>query len=233
MSAGKSTVHPLITAEHASKAVPVPYSALFRGQHDLLDSHHGWDAGTRLLAQQLAETLHAPLLEGQVTRLLVDLNRSEHHRARLSRFSRSLTPVQQQALIARYWQPHWQAFSTIIEDLPGRVCHIACHSFTPVLDGVVRNADIGLLYDPSRQPEKAWCQVLKDCLAKRLPELKVRMNYPYRGTSNGLGQQHRKRFGPDKLLTMELEVNTRLVERSDWPRIRAGLVDACRESCSR
>lgn len=226
MPGRKPPVSALITAEHASNGVPPAYRALFAGAESVLETHRAWDPGTRQLAQALSRALGLPLLEGQVTRLLVDLNRSRRHRRHLSEFSRSLPQAEQAKLIQRYWQPHWQAYHDAIEAAPGLLIHIACHSFTPVLDGVERSADIGLLYDPARKSEQRWCQSLARSIGEHLPALKVRMNYPYRGNANGMGQQHRRLFDADRLLTMELELNSALLLRPEWPGVCQGLIAA-------
>jgi predicted N-formylglutamate amidohydrolase len=226
VSGRELSVSVLITAEHASAAVPERWQALFSGREAVLQTHRAWDPGTRELARALAVQLGAPILEGRVTRLLVDLNRSATHPRVFSEFSRSLSEAQHRELMGEYWQPHWQDYAEMVTRLPGRVLHVACHSFTPVLDGVERSAEIGLLYDPTRSPERDWCQALRSAINSELPALRVRMNYPYRGTSNGLGQQHRRQFGEDKLVTMELEVNSALVDQADWDRTVAGLVAA-------
>jgi predicted N-formylglutamate amidohydrolase len=216
----------LISAEHASSSVPPRWAHLFEQDPDILGSHRGWDPGSAEVARLLAGRLQAPLLEGRVTRLLVDLNRSAGHPRHFSEFSRQLPAEDRQALVDHYWAPHWQRFRELIDQLPGQVVHIACHSFTPELGGKVRNTDLGLLYDPSRLGEKAWCRSLADCLRTRLPEYKVRLNYPYRGTSNGMGQQHRSLFANDKLITMELEVNSRWVDTPAWAGLCTSLVDS-------
>lgn len=226
MPGRKSPVSALITAEHASNHVPAAYRYLFDDDPAVLESHRAWDPGTKALARELAQAWQLPLLEGQVTRLLVDLNRSARHPRCFSEFSRSLPASERRLLMNRFWQRHWTAYADAVARLPGQVVHIACHSFTPVLDGQVRTADIGLLYDPGRAAERYWCLGLQAAIVDQLPGLRVRMNYPYRGTSNGLGQQHRRLFGEDKLITLELEVNTALVDDPDWARVRAGLIKA-------
>ncbi len=35
-----------------------------------------------------------------------------------------------------------------------KIIHISVHSFTPVLKNKIRNADIGILYNPKRSIEK-------------------------------------------------------------------------------
>ncbi len=219
----------LITAEHASNSVPERWRALFAGQEEILDTHLARDPGSKDLAAKLAERLEAPLLTGKITRLLVDLNRSASHPRRLSTFSKSLPAEEREFLVQEYWQSHWNAYAQTIERLPGQVVHIACHSFSPILDGKVRTTDIGLLYDPSREQEKAWCLRLQSALRQHLPELKIHMNQPYRGVSNGLGQQHRRLFGDDKLITFELEVNSALLDRSEWGEVERRIIMAIEE----
>lgn len=226
MSGRQPPVRALITAEHASRRVPAAYRHLFVGAESVLSSHRAWDPGSRQLARALAAELRLPLLEGQVTRLLVDLNRSVGHPHQFSEFSRRLDTLARQQILERYWQPHWQAYRQAIESGPGRLIHIACHSFSPVLNGVSRRTDVGLLYDPGRESERRWCAALAERIGDQLPRLKVRMNYPYRGTSNGLGQQHRRWFGSNRLLTIELEINSALVASSHWNLTRSGLIEA-------
>lgn len=228
MSEQQPPVSPLITCEHASNRVPVPWRWLFVGEEHVLDGHRGHDIGATDLALRMSGQLHAPLLAGRVTRLLVDLNRSASHPARFSPWSRRLEPAQRAHLAERWWEPHWRAYREWVDRLPGLVVHIACHSFTPVLNGKQRQADIGLLYDPSRRLERDWCVGLAGHLREQLPDLRIRRNYPYRGTSNGLGQQHRWLYPPQRLITMEIEFNQALAHHSDWPALRAGIVEACR-----
>ncbi len=206
----------LITCEHATRSVPQRWQYLFEGCPALLDSHRGYDRGSLELAQALARQLNAPLLVGEVTRLLVDLNRSASHPQHFSEFTRGLSAKERKGLDAAHWKPHWDRYREFLHELPGRIVHLACHSFAPVLDGRTRNADIGLLYDPARPQERTWCRTLAGHIHSRLPELRTRMNYPYRGTSNGMGQQHRKVFDDTRLITVELEINQALCDREDW-----------------
>lgn len=207
--------------------MPRPWRSLFAGHKATLASHRGWDPGSLELAERLAQALDAPLLAGTVTRLLADLNRSPTNPARFSEFTCDLPPADKAAIVAEHWQPHWSAYREHLDRLPGRVMHIASHSFTPVLHGHARNAEIGLLYDPRRPAEKAFCHDLRAALRKRFPDWRIRLNYPYRGTSDGIGRFHRRLFGDDRLVTMELEVRQDLVAADEWRRWRKGIVAAC------
>lgn len=104
-----------------------------------------------------------------------------------------------------------------------RVIHVSAHSFTPILDGQARTADIGLLYDPSRAFESRVCRSWRDRLATAAPHLRVRRNYPYRGTADGFTTYLRTRFPMDRYAGIELEVNQRLAQGSapKWRSCRA------------
>ena len=66
----------LITCEHAVNRVPRAYRDLFRGRRRVLTTHRAFDYGALQLAKRFASRLEAQLVTGNVTRLLVDLNRS-------------------------------------------------------------------------------------------------------------------------------------------------------------
>jgi predicted N-formylglutamate amidohydrolase len=88
-----------------------------------------------------------------------------------------------------------------------RVVHIGVHTFTPELYGKVREFDIGLLYDPSRLPEKRCAEEWKTNISTRF---RVRLNQPYKGKADGLITALRKLFSEEVYLGIELEVNHKL-----------------------
>lgn len=202
----------LVTCEHGGNRVPALYRTLFAGQSRLLASHRGHDAGSLAMARRLARRTGAMLITASVTRLLVDLNRSVGHPRLLSEFSRRLPPADRQALLRRHYFPYRQRVESWIaaEIARGRrVVHVSSHSFTPVLAGQVRRADLGLLYDPSRRVERSLCEAWQRALMAADAGLRVRRNYPYAGTADGLTTALRRRFGPDRYAGIELEVNQR------------------------
>lgn len=112
-----------------------------------------------------------------------------------------------------------------------RVIHISSHSFTAELNGKVRGADVGLLYDPGRRREVEVCARWKQCLAAFAPE---RRNYPYAGKGDGLTSHLRRRFGQNDYVGIELEVNQGIVIAADrrWTVLRRMLIDSLRTACS-
>jgi len=219
----------LITCEHGGNRVPAPYRPLFAGQAELLASHRGHDPGALTLARELAAALDAPLYYATVSRLLIDLNRSIGHPRLYSAITRA-TPVSlRREILAHHYLPYRRRIEAAVAEAVGqghRVVHIASHSFTPMLDGETRNADVGLLYDPRRPGEAALCLRWQATLAALAPELRVRRNYPYRGTSDGLTAYLRRHFPAEAYVGIELEVNQRHVFQGGrtWRALRAALV---------
>lgn len=222
--ANRSFHNCLITCEHAGNRVPESYRHLFSDAEDILKSHRGWDPGAIRAAEIIAAKLGAPLIDYSWTRLLIEPNRSPGHRKLFSKFTQILPAVEKKKLIAQYYLPHRNRVETRLKAmmLNGKTAvHISVHTFTPELNGDIRSADAGLLYDPSRRKEKEFCRDLKKQLQLLNPGFRVRMNYPYLGTADGFTTALRKKFPADRYLGIELEINQKWLdpEKKQWTEI--------------
>ena len=221
----------VITCEHGGHAVPPAYASLFTDYAELLLTHRGWDIGALELARQMAERLDAPLFAATTTRLLIDLNRSIGHRQLYSEATRALAPATKRAIVDVHYRPHRDAVEACIADLIAagkRVVHVASHSFTPEMNGVVRQADVAWLYDPRRAGEGVFARRWHHALAQRRLGLQLRRNYPYQGKCDGLMSVLRKRHAPEQYIGIELEVNQRFVIAGGmaWAALRANVIEA-------
>ncbi|MEP6656372.1 MAG: N-formylglutamate amidohydrolase [Betaproteobacteria bacterium] len=219
----------VVTCEHGGNRIPARYQPLFRRQGPLLDSHRGYDPGALILAKQLARSLNAALVTSTVSRLLIDLNRSLSHRALYSDVSRTLAPQERAVIVAHYYRPYRAQVETHVAgaiQARRRVVQLSAHSFTPVLDGCERNADVGLLYDPARPAERALCERWSKALQELIDPLRVRRNYPYRGRNDGLTSHLRRRFGAQAYVGVEIEVNQKHVFAGGvhWRKLRDAIV---------
>ena len=202
----------IITCEHGGCEVPALFAPLFAGHEALLQTHRGWDPGALLLARELADARNAPLFFATTTRLLIDLNRSIGHRQLHSEITRGLPSAMRRDIAARHYQPYRDGVASEVARLVAagqRAVHVASHSFTPELGGVVRQADVAWLYDPRRPGECQLADQWLAALARQRPDLKLRRNYPYQGKGDGLTSLLRKRHSPDSYIGVELEVNQR------------------------
>ncbi|MDX2021681.1 MAG: N-formylglutamate amidohydrolase [Deltaproteobacteria bacterium] len=227
----KHTPHLLFTCEHASAFVPPALRPLLIN-HKHRGTHRELDLGALPVARTLAQRFAAPLFEGKISRLLVDMNRSPSNPRVFSPLVQNLPVAQQQNLLEKYHTPHWQAVGDHVAQAIaryGQVVHIAVHSFTPVLvheDGRqdTRTADIGLLYDPARAGEATMASRWVASLKEAEPTLAVRRNYPYLGKGDGLASSLRKRHAPGRYIGFELEVNQARLVPKVQPRVMAALV---------
>lgn len=222
----------ILTCEHGGNDIPAPYTPLFEKEEALLQSHRGYDIGALELYHKL-EPLADKSFHTTTSRLLVELNRSLHHRALFSEVTQQLPEHERKQIINSYYTPYREQVETLIQDFiqaGRRVLHLAVHTFTPVLGTVHREGDIGLLYDPKRKAEQQFCRTWKKLLELQDPNLIVRFNYPYLGISDGFPTYLRKRFGQHDYIGIELEVNQKFVQQPEqWQQVQQVIYQSLRK----
>ena len=216
----------MITCEHASNALPDFVLRAFRDSDgipdDVLASHRGYDIGAykifSILVKRLKPDFHSA---SKFSRLVVDMNRSSTSKSFYSEYTSSL-PNTVKARMLSLWEKYREKIESFVagkipekqrktgKDAPPKVIHLGIHSFTPVLNDVERDADVGILYDPSRPAEARIAENLIKSIRERAPWLKIRKNYPYLGKSDGLTTTLRQKFGP-AYAGLEIEINQKLL----------------------
>lgn len=189
------------------------------------------------MARALAGAFRAPLVTSTISRLVVDLNRSIGHPQLFSAATRGAPATARDAIVAQHYRPYRAQVERLVRQSLSRgrrVIHISSHSFTPELDGKVRRADVGLLYDPGRHGEAELCARWKSSLAAFAPELRVRRNYPYAGKGDGLTSCLRLLFPHGAYIGIELEVNQSMVFATGrrWTTLRRVLIDSLCAVCA-
>jgi predicted N-formylglutamate amidohydrolase len=221
----------VITCEHGGNRIPASYRELFHDRQALLDSHRGYDPGALIMARALATAFAAPLVASTVSRLLVDLNRSVGHPCLYSEATRKAPAEVRRRILKDYYQPYRAQAERFVRHAIAEhsvVVHLSSHSFTPELNGKVRDADIGLLYDPARPGEADLCECWKASLQVCAPDFTVRRNYPYAGKGDGLTTWFRRRLPPGAYVGIELEVNQKHFVRTGghWTAMRKVIVES-------
>lgn len=210
--ASREPVSLLLSCEHASAKVP----AHLRGciPQGILKTHLAFDKGALSCAQELSREYQVSLWEGEVSRLVCDLNRSAESPDLFSRYTKTLSPELKKKILERYFLPYRQDIelavkkSLIKED---NLLHLSIHSFTPVLRGEVRRNDIGILFDPKSQNEKKWADQFRKNF-KKVCGLRVAMNEPYKGTHDGLTTYLREHYQKKGYAGIEIEMNQKKIE---------------------
>jgi predicted N-formylglutamate amidohydrolase len=206
----------VLTCEHAGCAVPRAYGSLGLGRSAIRD-HIGWDVGARALQRAIATKLGAPSVASRWSRLLVDCNRDPADPSLILAVSDGIavpgnarvSAAERRRRLAAYYEPYHAAVARMIATArrrrpDARLRLLALHSFTPVMAGVERALDIGVLFDAH--------PALARRLGRRLAErgYRVRYNEPYSGLA-GLIYSARRHGRAAGIEYVELEVNNALL----------------------
>lgn len=202
----------VVTCEHSDNKVPQQYRHLFEKDSDILETHRGYDIGALELTRTISRNVISEAYAHEYSRLLVDLNRSLGNPSAFSEYMDGVDKETRRSIVEEYYLPYREKIKKFMGDLISKgdaILHLSVHTFTPQMNGVEREVDIGLLYDPKRDQEKEFCWAWRRQLEKLMPDLKYRMNHPYPGTMDGFSTSIRKDLGQDDYWGIELEVNQR------------------------
>ncbi|WP_179339882.1 N-formylglutamate amidohydrolase [Winogradskyella ludwigii] len=204
----------VLTCEHGGNDIPDAYKKHFKNKANL-QTHRALDLG----ALDLFETLE-PLSDASyysaTSRMLVELNRSLHHKQLFSEFTTNLSNIEKDNIINSYYLPYRTTVENKIRDYietNNAVLHLSIHSFTPKLNDKTRNCDIGLLFDSTKKTEQLFCKEFKGELQNQDSTLNVRFNYPYLGKADGFTTYLRTQF-PTHYLGIEMEVNQKFASEN-------------------
>lgn len=216
----------LLTCEHGGNSIPEEFEALFHPKQDVLNAHKGYDLGALDLFEALKKQANYSRAN-EITRLLIDFNRSTHNPRIFSADAKKLPQEKKEQLLNAYYLPYRRKVVDYVEKIRKTgesTLHISVHSFTPQLNGKVRNADVTFLYDPANSFEKQFARLWRKTLKSINPDMRIRYNYPYFGKSDGFTTYLRKVF-PHTYAGIELEVNQAFVAENklpDWLKIQLG-----------
>ncbi len=217
----------LVTVEHSSNRLPAELEGLGLSS-ETLESHVAWDPGAHELGLALHQALGGALIEGQWSRLLVDLNRSSTNWRKIAPARSFGVDIPGNAGLSRdeikkrvetYWTPFRDQAHEVVANA-GACLHVSVHTFTPVLGKDVRDFDLAVLYDPRRLVEREYGRTL--FAYWRDVGWKARRNAPYRGIGDGHVTTLRREFPESRYAGLEIEVNQR--QLPDWRRVTQAVI---------
>lgn len=239
----------LVTCEHGSNLVP-PSLASYFNVHES-DSRFicmdGFDVGAKQVARHFATRLHCATVEAKYSPAVIDCNRPPTRRLLFSGPASQIPITDRQILVKEVLVAHQNRVRALIDHhhrCGQQTIHLAIHSFAPFEPGTspetgngrcdaARRTDLGLLYDPARPLERDLCAHWSESLFDRLPMIRVRRNYPMRGTREGLTRLLRREYSADSYLGIELQMNQAWCARelSISRHVLDGIVDSLTELC--
>jgi len=224
----------VITAEHASNALPDEYSWTENDRTYFANDHWGYDPGSLDVALHLAKELKCVLVYSLYSRLLIDVNRSlaadtlfrTEGDAQVVDLNRDLTYEEEQKRIMKYHHSYYNALREVsIKIDPLYIFSV--HSFTGLYEGQPRSLEVGLLVSYSDELGNKVCEGFQ----KR--NHNVAVNEPYDG-KQGLNALDTLLFAkyPVRRQAVQFEFrNDLLLDPKKAAKIKADTLEAVKEAC--
>ncbi len=155
-----ATLPMLLVCDHASRRFPAALENM--GLDPVARRCHlAWDIGAGALTERLAASLGTTAVLAQYSRLVVDCNRDLFDPGAFLEFgdgvvihgNRNLKQAQKDQRASEIYWPYHYAVDVELKRLAAygdTTAFFAIHSFTPVMNGVSRDVEIGILWDADR-----------------------------------------------------------------------------------
>ena len=202
----------LIVCEHASNFIPAEFDGLGLTGVELA-SHIAWDPGAAEVAFHLSHLLDAPLVQGKLSRLIYDCNRSPEAIDAIPDKSEmfevpgncNLTEAERKCRVEQIYNPFRRCVKQVISSFSLPPALITIHSFTPVYNGEVRAVELGILHDSDT--------ALADAMLSAIPiftSLETQRNEPY-GPKHGVTHTLREHGIANGIPNVMIEIRNDLV----------------------
>ena len=225
----------LLVCEHASRFIPPEYGNLGL-ETQALSSHIAFDLGAAEVARAISAELDAPLVEGAISRLILDCNRTldapDLIPERSERFeipgNKGLTSAERNRRIENVHEPFHRTVEETLASIESVRCIATIHSFTPVYNGQARTVELGVLHDADSRLANRVLELANDFIP-----LQTMRNQPY-GSGDGVLYTLRRHAVERGIPNVMLEVRNDLIAApEDQQRIGKALASIISEAADR
>ena len=170
LRAGSDSPYVLV-CDHAGWQVPSSLKGLGVNKSDL-KRHIGWDIGALGVARKLSNSLEAPLIWQNYSRLVVDCNRVIDHPELIAIESdktivhgnMNITEDGVRRRIHEVYQPYHATIKKLLDARKSRGVPsiiVSIHSFTPVFLGIKRTCELGVLFGSDSRYARRFIEIAK------------------------------------------------------------------------
>lgn len=195
----------LITCEHASERLPLPWLWSARDRR-LVGTHWAYDLGAAELAREYAEMIGGIAVLARFSRLLADPNRPvdsptlfrAHAEGEPIELNLSIDSSERELRLGGYYRPFHEAVDrAVAASVAGTI--LAMHTFTPLYEAERRELEVGVLFDTEEELAMRMVEVFSKAGFRTAP------NEPYSGRAGliHVAERHAKAHGRRAI---ELEV---------------------------
>ncbi len=233
---GQGTSPFVLVCEHASNFLPGRFGTLGLDASEL-SRHIAWDPGALPVAQRIARTLDAVLIQSCLSRLVIDCNRPLDAPDLIPAISEAtvvpgnagLSAADREQRIALSWRPFHDAVEAVIDERLARGQEtrlVSIHSFTPVYKGRSRPWEIGIIHDEDRRLAGPLIAALQE-----LQGVNVGVNEPY-SPADRVYFTHERHARPRGLTCAMIEIRNDVIGDEDgqlhWAGLLAGILSRIR-----
>jgi len=215
----------LVVCEHASNRMPEGLDFLGLSEQ-ARRGHVAWDPGALGVAEALSGWLGAPLVRGNISRLVYDCNRPPVAPSAIPERSevfdipgnQGLSQADRAARVTAVYRPFRDALAQeIARHRETLRLLITIHSFTPVFNGTPRSVELGIVH--GQDPQFA------QSMLERAPSspYDIRLNEPY-GPDDGVTHTLDLHGAGSGLLSVMIEVRNDLIETPEAETRMAGFL---------
>ena len=207
----------LVSPSKNTKTSPTPFDGTKKFHAGKLPMQIPNDMAADYIARRMAKNIGVSLVRNVFSHQLIDVTRSLHHRQLFPIATRSWSNERKQRLISEIYAPYRESLSRTIGGMLQRhpyVIHLSIRTFDSNHQKKPRRADVGLLYDPAIENEVDFCLDWIDELYDDAPMLKVRRNYPRRGTNDSITKAMRTEFSGQNYMGIEVLLNRAWSDRA-------------------
>ena len=223
----------LLLCDHATRFIPRALKSLGLDEA-ALTRHIAWDIGIAEVTRHLARKLDAPAVLSHFSRLIVDPNRQLDNPTLMPEISdgtvvpgnRALAEAERAARVEAFFRPYHAAIAGQLDAMmaAGRTpALISMHSFTPIMHGLQRPWQIGILWNRDPRLPRPLMERL------RADGLTVGDNEPYSG-ADGHGYTQHTHGDRRGLANVLIEVRQDLIDTQHgaaaWAERLGGALDA-------
>jgi predicted N-formylglutamate amidohydrolase len=203
------SVKAVFTCEHGGNLIPDPYKPLFENFKSTLTTFKAYDIGAMNLYKDLLEETGDYGNHFQYCRMLVDVDKDIKSPQLFSQPVSKLPTKERNKILKQFYYPWREEVENQIASLSrsNYVLHCSVHTFPQVVNGVVRNVDVAVLFDTEREWEALFAGKFVEFLRQENPKLLVEPNYPIPGGHEGFVHYLKQQKFSKKYIGIQLEVN--------------------------
>lgn len=171
------------------------------------------DHAAKYISERMAKLLNASLVRNPFSPELIQVGHSLHHRSLFPPSIRKWSQEHRDELVGLIYEPYRNELRHALRrtlSQSGQVLHLSIQTFPLKSAGrkpKLRRADMGLLYDPSHEDEVDLSLNWIEEMYYEVQMLRVRRNYPTRGTNDCITKAMRAEFAHLGYVGLELRIN--------------------------